>query len=188
MKVKWATAAKRQELAVPWGGVRGTGTLSSEDLWLQSLTTSARDAKIELKSQIILTTWSNSAQLSGKITKARNEQKKDSKQGVRLHTSVKVLVAQLHPLLAVLCPWESADKNTGVDSRLLPQGIFLTQGSNLGLLHCRQILYPLSHQKNPPHQWLSVNAYVWQRLTQHCKAIILQLGIEKILREKFRRK
>ena len=28
----------------------------------------------------------------------------------------------------------------------LLQGIFLTQGSNLGLLHCRQILYQLSYQ------------------------------------------
>ena len=28
----------------------------------------------------------------------------------------------------------------------LLQGIFLTQGSNLRLLHCRQILYPLSHR------------------------------------------
>ena len=26
------------------------------------------------------------------------------------------------------------------------QGIFLTQGSNLGLLHCMQMLYWLSHQ------------------------------------------
>ena len=28
------------------------------------------------------------------------------------------------------------------------RGIFPTQGSNLGLLHCRQILYHLSHQGN----------------------------------------
>ena len=28
----------------------------------------------------------------------------------------------------------------------LLEGIFLTQGSNPGLLYCRQILYPLSHQ------------------------------------------
>ena len=28
----------------------------------------------------------------------------------------------------------------------LPQGIFLTQESNLGLLHCRQILYQLSYR------------------------------------------
>ena len=31
----------------------------------------------------------------------------------------------------------------------LLQGIFLTQGSNLGLLHCRQILYHLHHQEAP---------------------------------------
>ena len=36
-------------------------------------------------------------------------------------------------------------KNIGVCCHSLLQGIFLTQGSNLGLLHCRQILYHLSH-------------------------------------------
>ena len=34
----------------------------------------------------------------------------------------------------------------GVGCHLLFQGIFLTQGSNPGFLHCRQILYHLSHQ------------------------------------------
>jgi len=29
------------------------------------------------------------------------------------------------------------------------QEIFLTQGSNLSLLHCRQILNQLSHQRSP---------------------------------------
>ena len=29
------------------------------------------------------------------------------------------------------------------------RGIFPTQGSNPGLLHCRQIPYPLSHQGSP---------------------------------------
>ena len=38
-------------------------------------------------------------------------------------------------------------KNTGVDSLSLLQGIFLTQESNHGLLHCRQILYQLSYQE-----------------------------------------
>ena len=42
-------------------------------------------------------------------------------------------------------PWNSAGKNTGVSSHSLLQGIFPTQGSNVGLLHCRQILYRLSH-------------------------------------------
>ena len=36
-------------------------------------------------------------------------------------------------------------KNTGVGCPSLLQGIFLTQGLNLGLLHCRWILYHLSH-------------------------------------------
>ena len=39
--------------------------------------------------------------------------------------------------------------NTHVGSHSLLQGIFLTQGSNPGLLHCRQILYQLRHQRNP---------------------------------------
>ena len=46
----------------------------------------------------------------------------------------------------LLCPWNSPGKNTGAGRHSLLQGIFLTQGSNLGLLHCRQILYCLSHQ------------------------------------------
>ena len=39
--------------------------------------------------------------------------------------------------------------NTGVDGHRLLQGIFVSQGWNLGLLHCRQILYHLSHQGSP---------------------------------------
>ena len=46
----------------------------------------------------------------------------------------------------LLCPWNSPGKNTSVGSHSLLQGIFPTQGSNLGLLHCGQILYHLSHQ------------------------------------------
>ena len=41
---------------------------------------------------------------------------------------------------------DSPGKNTGVGSHSLLQGIFLTQGLNPGLLHCRQILYQLNHQ------------------------------------------
>ena len=36
-------------------------------------------------------------------------------------------------------------QNTGVGSLFLLQKIFLTQESNQGLLHCRQILYQLSY-------------------------------------------
>ena len=55
-------------------------------------------------------------------------------------------------------PWTSAcqdtlsgdfpGKNTGVGCHSFLQGIFLNQESNLGLLHCRQILYYVSHQRN----------------------------------------
>ena len=41
----------------------------------------------------------------------------------------------------ILCPWYSPGKNTGVFCHVLLQGILPTQGSNLHLLHCRQILY-----------------------------------------------
>ena len=46
-------------------------------------------------------------------------------------------------------PWNSPGQNTGVGSLSLLQGIFPTQGSNLGLLHCKQILYQLSHKGSP---------------------------------------
>ena len=49
----------------------------------------------------------------------------------------------------LLCPWNSLGKNTGVGSHFLLQGIFSTQGLNLDLLHCRPILYHLSHQGSP---------------------------------------
>ena len=43
----------------------------------------------------------------------------------------------------------SPGQNTGVGRFSLLQGIFPTQGSNPGFLHCRQILYHLSHQGSP---------------------------------------
>ena len=46
----------------------------------------------------------------------------------------------------LLCPQNSPGKNPGVSSHSLLQVIFLTQESNPGLLHCRQILYHLSQQ------------------------------------------
>ena len=47
------------------------------------------------------------------------------------------LTLQLYGLQPVrlLCPWDSPGKNTAVSCRALLQGIFLTQGSNLCLLH-----------------------------------------------------
>ena len=62
---------------------------------------------------------------------------------------------QRHGLLParLLCPQDSPGKNTGVDCHSLLHKIFLTQGPNSGLLHCRQILYYVSY-------W---EVQIWQR-------------------------
>ena len=49
----------------------------------------------------------------------------------------------------LLCPWDFPGNNTRVGCNFLLQGIFVTQGSNLSLLHYRWILYSLSHQRSP---------------------------------------
>ena len=66
-------------------------------------------------------------------------------------------------------PWNSPGQNTGVDSLSLLQGIFPTQGSNPGLLHCRWILYQLSHLRReapePPGKdlcWEIINGIRYQ--------------------------
>ena len=51
-------------------------------------------------------------------------------------------------------PWNCPGQNTGVCSLSLLQGISPTQGSNPGVLNCRQILYQLSYQGN-----LSMNLF-----------------------------
>ena len=50
----------------------------------------------------------------------------------------------------LLCPWDFPGKNTGVGYYFLLQGIFPTQGSNLGLLHCGQE----RKVKSLSHVWL----------------------------------
>ena len=54
-------------------------------------------------------------------------------------------------------PWNSPGQNTEVGSFSLLQGIFPTQGSNLGLLHCRLIIYQLSYKGSPPRE-ISINS------------------------------
>ena len=44
-----------------------------------------------------------------------------------------------------LCPWDFPGKTDWSGFCSFLQGIFLTQGSNLGVPHCEQILYRLSH-------------------------------------------
>ena len=53
-----------------------------------------------------------------------------------------------HEPSRLLRPWNFLGKNNGVGSHSILQGMFPTQGLNLGLLHCRQVFYYLSHQGN----------------------------------------
>ena len=54
----------------------------------------------------------------------------------------------------LLCPWDSSGKNTVVGCHSLLQGIFLTQGLNPDLLHCRQILYRATREAQATYQVL----------------------------------
>ena len=49
----------------------------------------------------------------------------------------------------LLCSQNSPGKNIGVSCYFLLQAIFSAQRSNPGLLHCKQILYSLSHKGGP---------------------------------------
>ena len=49
----------------------------------------------------------------------------------------------------LLCPWDFPDKDSGVGCRFLLQGIFLTQGSSLILLHWQADSLPLTHLGRP---------------------------------------
>ena len=77
---------------------------------------------------------------------------------VPIMVKVKVLTAQSYPRLFAtqwIVAWQaplsmnSPGKNTGVSCHFLLQGIFLIQGSNPGLLHCRQNLYRWNYQGSP---------------------------------------
>ena len=75
---------------------------------------------------------------------------------------------------------DSPSKDIGVGSLSLLQGIFLTQESNQGLLHCRWILYHLtSYDYAYFHfycQWVTlatVSKLCWSTATIFCTLIVL---------------
>ena len=69
-------------------------------------------------------------------------------------------------------PRNSPGQNTGVGSLFLLQGIFPPQGLNPGLLHCRQILYQLSHKvqfSSVQFSRLVVSDFLWPPESQHAR-------------------
>ena len=65
---------------------------------------------------------------------------------------------------------DSPGKNTGVGGHALLQGIFPTQGLNLGVLHCKQILYGLSHQGSPDISYTCTYKYIFFQLLLHYRS------------------
>ena len=82
-----------------------------------------------------------------------------SRRGVCVSHSVMSHSWRLHGLQSarLLCPWNSPGNNTGVGCLSFLQEIFLTQGLNPGLLHCRQSLYHMSYQGSPRSEWSLLN-------------------------------
>ena len=75
--------------------------------------------------------------------------RKDAGGGGLVAKSCLTLVTPWTVACQVPLPLDSPGKNTGVGCHFLLQGIFLTQESNPGLLHCRQSLYQLSYKGSP---------------------------------------
>ena len=50
--------------------------------------------------------------------------------------------------------------------------MFLTQGLNLGLLHCRQILYHLSHQGSHDKYWVGSKVHLGFSVQSYRKKIV----------------
>ena len=97
-----------------------------------------------------------------------------------------MLVTQLCPTLwphglqpaSLLCLWDFPGKNFGVCSHSLLQWICLTEGSNLGLLHCWWILYHLSPQGTPKHQEKTIfNKRGQRKLRENCGSIEIVIQI-----------
>ena len=74
-------------------------------------------------------------------------------------------------------PWNSPGQNIEVGSCSFLQGIFPTQGSNLGLPHCRQIPYQLSHQgSSGKFMQYSVIAYMGKESEKEQIYVYVQLN------------
>ena len=65
----------------------------------------------------------------------------------------------------LLCPWDFPGKSTGLRWHFLLQGIFLTQGSSLRLLHGQVDSSPLESQMNNRH---SLITQYLQKVSQQC--------------------
>ena len=108
---------------------------------------------------LLLRTSCPPAQVKGRRGWARSLQRVPAGSSPKGQSEVKLLAAKLCPTDSFVIPWTIAHQ-APLSTRFSRQeywsglpflslGMLLTQESNLGLLHCRQILYPLSRQSQP---------------------------------------
>ena len=109
--------------------------------------------------------------------------KKKEKRRIRLKDWFD-LVAQSFPTLcdpmdcSPLGPYvhgDSPDKISGVGHHFLLQGIFPTQGLNPSLPHCRQILYWLGDQGNPPTKKRRIKLNDWFDHQKKCHSLFINI-------------
>ena len=72
---------------------------------------------------------------------------------------------------------KSPSKNTEVGSQSLVQRMFLIQGSNPCLLHCRQILYHRNHQGSPKI-YVKCSKFPNRATCMHAKSLQLCLTLQ----------
>ena len=75
----------------------------------------------------------------------------------------------------LLCPWDSPGKNTGVGCPALLQGIFLTQRSNLCLLHLPALAGGLF---TPSTTW-EAHVYAYIHINTSYKKKVIQLTLQR---------
>ena len=84
-----------------------------------------------------------------KEKKRRKGKRKNEKKIERKWSCVWLFVTPWAIAYQAATPWNFLGKNTIVGGHFFLQGSFPTQASNPGLLHCRQMLYNLSHWGSP---------------------------------------
>ena len=118
----------------------GLNFLSGDDMWSRHEMYSCYFRKHSIFNELSRIQITNPARLYVQFTLSNNEDL------LLLVTQLCLFVTPWTVAYQAPLPWNFPSKNIGLGCHSLLQGIFPTQGLNLGRLHCRQILYQLSHQ------------------------------------------
>ena len=100
-----------------------------------------------------------------------------------LHSFYNIFESESHPVMfdslqphGLYSPWNSPGQNTGVGILSLLQGIFPTQGSNPGLLHCRFFTSRATRDI-----YLIICKFTRRKFTCANSCIVLELAVEILI-------